>query len=153
MHPLVVEIVFNNETVFTELSKSELVNIIKNTPISMCMQNKNIQHKAQYWRVIHAFTCFQDKLDTQSITLKSKEDNALFNMLLIAEYKELIYESTHDFCFNKYDVLEKLHDIVQHRCSTEELQSHIYDAEHFIFDGRRYGFYKLQKRGKNTLSY
>lgn len=153
MDHLVVEIIFNNDAVFAELSKSELANIMKNTSMCMCMQNKNMKQKAQYCRVTHAFNCFQDKLDAQSITLKTKEDNALFNMLLIAEYKELIYESTHDFCFDGYDMLEKLHGIIQQRCSLEEQQSHTYDPTHFIFEGRRYSFYKLQKRGKNTLVY
>jgi hypothetical protein len=153
VNSLVADIVFNNDAAFTELSKSELAFIINNTSICMCMQNKNMKQKAQYCRVMHAFNCFEDKLDAQSITLKTKEDNGLFNMLLIAEYKELIYESTHDFCFDGYDMLEKLHGIIQQRCSLEEQQSHIYDPEHFIFEGRKYGFYKLQKRGKNTLVY
>ena len=154
MNHLVAEIIFTNDTVFADLNKKDLVNLMNNTSLSLCMLNKNIKQRAQYWRVTHAFNSFLNtSFDISTISLKSPEDHALFNMLLIAEFKEMIYDSTHDFYFDKYDVLEKLNNIIQGRCTSAELQEHTYDPQHFIFEGRKYGFYKLQKRGKNTLTY
>ncbi len=153
MNPLVAEIIFSNDTVFADLNKKDLANLMNNTSLSLCMLNKNIKKRAQYWRVTHAFNAFQNTFDITSLALKSPEDHVLFNKLLIAEFKEMIYDSTHDFYFDKYDMLEKLNIIIQERCTSTELQEHVYDPEHFIFEGRKYGFYKLQKRGKNTLAY
>ena len=153
MNHLVAEIIFTNDIVFADLNKKELVNLMNNTSLSLCMLNKNIKQRAQYWRVTHAFNSFQNTLDISTMSLKSHEDHALFNMLLIAEFKEMIYDSTHDLYFDKYEVLEKLNNIIQERCTSAELHEHLYDPLHFIFEGRKYGFYKLQKRGKNTLAY
>jgi hypothetical protein len=153
MNPLVSEIIFTNDTVFADLNKKELINLINNTSLSLCMLNKNIKQTAQYWRVTHMFNSFQNTFNINDISLKTPEDNILFNMLLIAEFKEMIYDSTHDFYFDKYHIIEKLDNTIQERCTSTELQEHLYDPTHFIFEGRKYGFYKLQKRGKNTLVY
>jgi hypothetical protein len=155
MNHLVAELVLQNEKAFANIGKEELVQLIKNTSLCICLQNKSIKDSIQFHRITHAFSKFQNNpvAATAYNQLRADEDKALFNMLLIAEYKELIYESIHDFHFNQNELLERYQEAVQELCSPDELQKHRYDPEHPIFKGRKYAFYRLQKRGQNILNY
>ena len=154
MNHLVAELVLQNENAFANIKKEELIQLIKKTSLCFCLQNKNMRDVMQFHRITDAFSKFQKNpvADTY-IQLHSDMDKSLFNMLLIAEYKELIYESIHDFHFNQYEVLERYQEAEQILCSPDELQKHRYDPEHFIFKDRKYSFYRLQKRGQNILNY
>jgi hypothetical protein len=100
MNYLVSELVFNNEKAFSNINTEELNKIVQATSLTICIQNKNIKktikQQNQYKSVMNAFQNFEED-NAIIIDLKSDEDNKLFNMLLIAEVKELMYETTHDF--------------------------------------------------------
>jgi hypothetical protein len=154
MNSLITELVFSNETAFYDISHEDITKIVKATSLATCLQNKNIKQNIkqqnQYNRVLNVFKKFEE--DTESIVdLESEEDNKLFNMLLIAEIKELMYESTHDFYFNDHEKTIKYINIMNNRCSEDEINSHLYDPNHFIFKDRKYYFYKIQKRGVKIL--
>lgn len=150
MNYLVSELVFNNEKAFSNINTEELNKIVQATSLTICIQNKNIKktikQQNQYKNVMNAFQKFEEDNAT-IIDLKSDEDNKLFNMLLIAEVKELMYETTHDFYFDNHDKLGNYMEVMKNRCTDEEIDSHLYDPNHFIFTNKKYYFYKIQKRG------
>lgn len=110
---------------------------------------------------IISLTFAKNKNDTQKIeTSLSKIEDILskvhnhcepemadgFTQLLMAEYKERVYESIFHMHFDKidYDILCEYDDLITSRPHLYDPYNHIHDPSHFIFvDKRFYSFYEM----------
>jgi hypothetical protein len=104
--------------------------------ILCCEKNKEPENQLEH----------KQKEEKMMEEIKASPIATLFTMLLIAEFKELVYESIFFPHFDQYDNdrMCGLERVIKTYYGDDVLENHIHDPEHFLFnDGRHhYMFYE-----------
>lgn len=98
----------------------------------------------------------QKKEDEMMQEINKSKIACVFKNLLIAEYKEMVYESIYYPHFDDFDAdrLCELERMVLNYYGQEELDNHVHDPSHYMFDDDRhfYMFYEMvESKGRKIL--
>jgi len=163
---LIIDIVFRLETTFDNLTRDECVNIFHTFP-KYIKVNKNIKEAFNKYLTHHIYntistyvmsssylcllglqekkTYFDENkagLDNILAMIKQDEIRNCFESLLIAEYKEILFEDSYDSYYNnKYDmqIIDLIIDYYFNDDITRIL-NHKHDENHYMFRDVQYKF-------------
>jgi hypothetical protein len=75
-------------------------------------------------------------------------------MFLLSEYKEQVYNSMYDPCFERIenDVFHELKRIIESMYTYEDIYHHQHEQNHFLFKNKFYSFFEfIESKGVNVM--
>jgi hypothetical protein len=152
---LVFSVLFENDNAFEELSKESCKNLL-DVSCSMCVKNKNIKQAMNKYQITHLHKLVQQNVRKMMITndeetkdLLLQNQQAIFDSitneeildglkrLLIANFKELVYESMYfpHFTDEESDEMQEYFELIKRHFGENAAYNHVHDPSHYLFSG------------------
>jgi hypothetical protein len=152
---LVFSVLFENNNAFKELSKESCKNLL-DVSCSMCVKNKNIKEAMNKYQITHLHKLVQKNVrkmmftkDEDARELLLQKQQAIFDSitneeildglkrLVIADFKELVYESMYFPYFTDQERMEMQGycELIKHHFGENAAYNHVHDPSHHIFSG------------------
>ena len=174
---LVLSLIFANEKAFQHLNKKQCKNIVLTFRKELTQSNRNIVHgiikirceilnkkihkntlsllKAERVNNVKAIRFYTQKQEEFICKTQFHDIASYFEILFIAEYKELIYKCMFDPHYdNKIDndILERIEAIVYNMYTQNYVYCFRHQPTHFLLSDKYYSYYEqIESNGLNIM--